>query len=217
MCTACWNEGCPAKHLLQSELPAGQHPSSMQKPRAGKAHLRRGPCCAAGPAQEPNPRPAPAATWRQPGLGRRAHRVGHRFSMACLHLFTHKLTWQASRQAGRQPAKQLQRQPQCTTCLPACPPTCSAMLRQKAPMAGTCLVQCMKSRDMRYSRRVRPAVQVAVRGQYKRSGACGTAGGCSLRYRWQYEGSARGQGHAVQQGVEWAARQAGRQERCLEL
>ena len=43
------------------------------------------------------------------------------------------------------------------------------MLRQKAPMAGTCLAQCMKSRDMRYSRRVRPAVQVAVQGQYIKS------------------------------------------------
>ena len=37
--------------------------------------------------------------------------------------------------------------------------TWAAMLRQKWSMPGTARVQCMKSRDMRYSRRVRPVPQ----------------------------------------------------------
>lgn len=61
-----------------------------------------------------------------------------------------------------------------------CALTCPAMPAQNLSMPGSALVQCRKSRDMRYSRRVRPAPRAARRQEVfrvlrERQGADGDA------------------------------------------
>jgi hypothetical protein len=150
-------EAGAAKHLLQScrHRPIMHECSNRASARqAGKAHLRRGPCCAAAPALEPGPLPAPAATWRQTKLregGRTWVRL--RIKVACLHLFTQ--TWTG--QAGL-PAKQLARQPQLTTH----PPT--HLLRDVAPEGPN-------GRDV-----LGPVHEVEGHAVQQAGAACGTGG-----------------------------------------